>query len=55
MALDEVDTLITDAGVPSRARGILEESADHLLLADVAGPHLTSARQAGDAANGGRS
>ena len=25
------------------------------LLADVAGPHLTSARQAGDAANGGRS
>ena len=35
MALDEVDTLITDAGVPSRARGILEESVDHLLLAAV--------------------
>jgi len=54
MALDEVDTLITDAGVPSRARGILEESVDHLLLAAVAEAHLTSAREAGDVAKGGR-
>ena len=32
---DEVDTLITDAGMPPRARAILEESVDHLVLADV--------------------
>ena len=36
MPLVEVDTLITDAGVPSRARAILEESVEHLVLADVA-------------------
>ena len=38
MALDEVDTLITDAGVPTRARAVLDESVEHLVLADVALP-----------------
>ena len=36
MRLDEVDTLITDAGMPDRVRVVLEESVDHLVLADVA-------------------
>lgn len=36
MQLEEVDTLITDAGMPSRARAILEESVDHLVLAEAA-------------------
>ena len=35
MPLGEVDTLITDSGVPARARRVLEESVDHLVLADV--------------------
>ena len=35
MALEEVDTLITDAGVPTRARAVLDESVEHLVLADV--------------------
>jgi DeoR/GlpR family transcriptional regulator of sugar metabolism len=42
MALGEVDTLITDAGVPSRARAVLEERVEHLVLAEVA-PALTAA------------
>lgn len=42
MPLGEVDTLITDAGVPSRARAILEESVEHLVLAEVA-PTLPAA------------
>lgn len=33
MELAEVDTLITDAGIPARARSMLEESVDHLVLA----------------------
>ena len=37
MQLGEVDTLITDAGMPPRARAILEEIVDHLVLADVPG------------------
>lgn len=44
MQLEEVDTLITDAGVPARARGMLEECIDHLVLADVAPGTLASAR-----------
>ena len=43
MALGEVDTLITDAGVPARARAVLEELVDHLVLADVA-PTLPAVR-----------
>ena len=35
MQLAEVDTLFTDAGMPARARSILEESVDHLVLAEV--------------------
>ncbi len=35
MALGEVDTLITDAGVPTRARAVLEERVEHLVLAEV--------------------
>jgi DeoR/GlpR family transcriptional regulator of sugar metabolism len=46
MQLEEVDTLITDAGVPARARGMLEECIDHLVLADVAPGTLASARSA---------
>jgi DeoR/GlpR family transcriptional regulator of sugar metabolism len=46
MQLDEVDTLITDAGVPGRARGMLEECVDHLVLADVAAGGLAAARAA---------
>jgi DeoR/GlpR family transcriptional regulator of sugar metabolism len=46
MQLDEVDTLITDAGVPARARGMLEECVDHLVLADVAAGGLAAARAA---------
>ncbi|MFL6078618.1 MAG: DeoR/GlpR family DNA-binding transcription regulator [Ornithinibacter sp.] len=42
MALGEVDTLITDAGVPNRARAVLEERVDHLVLAEVA-PALAAA------------
>ena len=42
MALGEVDTLITDAGVPTRARAVLEERVDHLVLAEVA-PALPAA------------
>ncbi|KRE43850.1 DeoR/GlpR family DNA-binding transcription regulator [Knoellia sp. Soil729] len=38
MALDEVDTLITDSGMPSRARTVLEESVEQLVLAEVASP-----------------
>jgi DeoR/GlpR family transcriptional regulator of sugar metabolism len=53
MALDEVDSLITDAGVPARARGILEESVDHLVLADVPGAQLGSARSTTRSAGGG--
>ncbi len=34
MQLDAVDTLITDAGIPSRARAVLEDTVDHLVLAD---------------------
>ena len=37
MQLDEVDTLITDAGITSRSRGILEESVENVVLAEVAG------------------
>lgn len=36
MPLDEVDTLITDAGTPPRVRALLEESVEHLVLAEVA-------------------
>ncbi len=35
MPLREVDTLITDAGMPRRARAVLEETVEHLVLADV--------------------
>ncbi|MFC7486487.1 DeoR/GlpR family DNA-binding transcription regulator [Knoellia sp. CPCC 206453] len=44
MALDEVDTLITDPGTPARVRAILEESVDHLVLADVASAATAAAR-----------
>lgn len=39
LQLREVDTLITDAGMPARSRSLLEESVDHLVLADVPGVH----------------
>ena len=29
-----MDPLITDAGIPSRARAVLEDTVDHLVLAD---------------------
>ncbi len=35
MPLRDVDTLITDAGMPARARVILEESVEHVVLAAV--------------------
>jgi len=41
MPLREVDTLITDSGVPARARAVLEEHVEHLVLAEVA-PALPS-------------
>ncbi|HSO63925.1 MAG TPA: DeoR/GlpR family DNA-binding transcription regulator [Ornithinibacter sp.] len=44
MQLDEVDTLITDAGMPDRARVVLEESVDHLVLAHVASVGQGAAR-----------
>ena len=37
MQLSEVDTLITDSGITSRARAVLEESVEHLVLADAPG------------------
>jgi DeoR/GlpR family transcriptional regulator of sugar metabolism len=44
MQLAEVDTLITDAGMPPRARAILEESVDHLVLAEVPGTTSSALR-----------
>jgi DeoR/GlpR family transcriptional regulator of sugar metabolism len=41
LQLDAVDTLITDAGIASRARAVLEDSVDHLVLADP-GPYLVA-------------
>jgi DeoR/GlpR family transcriptional regulator of sugar metabolism len=38
MELSEVDTLITDAGMSARARALLEESVEHLVLAEAATP-----------------
>lgn len=52
MALDEVDTLITDPGTPARVRVILEESVDHLVLADVANPATGTTRGARRAPGG---
>jgi DeoR/GlpR family transcriptional regulator of sugar metabolism len=46
MQLAEVDTLITDAGMPPRARAILEESVDHLVLAEVPGTSSSGALRA---------
>lgn len=34
MSLDAVDTLITDSGISTRARATLEESVEHLVIAD---------------------
>lgn len=34
MPLTEVDTLITDSGIPARARAVLEECVEQLVLAD---------------------
>ncbi|HYN67385.1 MAG TPA: DeoR/GlpR family DNA-binding transcription regulator [Ornithinibacter sp.] len=42
MPLQDVDTLITDAGMPKRARAVLEEIVEHLVLAEVA-PSLPGA------------
>ena len=36
MDLGDVDTLITDSGIPVRARHVLEESVEHLVLAEPA-------------------
>lgn len=44
MALQEVDTLITDPGTPARVRALLEDSVDHLVLADVASAATGAAR-----------
>ncbi|GIL35200.1 DeoR/GlpR family DNA-binding transcription regulator [Phycicoccus jejuensis] len=44
MDLSEVDTLITDSGIPARARQVLVESVEHLVLAEPGRP-----RQVGDA------
>ena len=44
MALDEVDTLITDPATPARVRAILEESVDHVVIADVASPAPSAPR-----------
>ena len=38
MPLRDVDTLITDAGMPRRARAVLEETVEHLVLAEVPPP-----------------
>ena len=38
MDLAEVDTLITDSGVPARTRAVLEEEVEHLVLADPSEP-----------------
>ena len=37
MDLADVDTLVTDAGIPDRARRVLEETVEQLVLADPAG------------------
>lgn len=34
MALREVDTLITDSGLPAKSRAVLEDTVEHLVLAD---------------------
>ncbi|EAP97343.1 putative DeoR-family transcriptional regulator [Janibacter sp. HTCC2649] len=44
MALHEVDTLITDPGTPARVRALLEDSVDHLVLAEVASAATGAAR-----------
>ena len=36
--LAEVDILVTDAGLPTRARAVLAESVGELVVADVASP-----------------
>ncbi len=41
MQLHEVDTLITDSGIPSRSRAMLEELVEHLVLADSVPPGNT--------------
>lgn len=38
MDLAEVDTLITDSGVPTRMRAVLEEEVEHLVLVDPSAP-----------------
>lgn len=52
MALDEVDTLITDSGTPPRVRSILEDSVDHLVLAEVGSTAPGGARSTRRAAPG---
>lgn len=37
MDLADVDTLVTDAGIPDRARRVLEETVEQLVLADPTG------------------
>ena len=52
MQLSEVDTLITDSGITARARAVLEESVDHIVLADSSVSTPGSSRgvvRAGDA------
>lgn len=50
MDLAEVDTLITDAGIPARARQVLEETVEHVVLARPApatGGRPTATEEAG--------
>jgi DeoR/GlpR family transcriptional regulator of sugar metabolism len=44
LPLDEVDTLITDAGLSPRARAVLEESVEHVVVADPPAPQPVPGR-----------
>ncbi len=44
MDLESVDTLITDSGIPARARVVLEETVGHLVLAEASSPRGRSSR-----------
>lgn len=48
MPLREVDTLITDAGLPPKARAVLEDHVEHLVLAEVSAAGGRSRRPAGE-------
>jgi DeoR/GlpR family transcriptional regulator of sugar metabolism len=47
MQLDDVDTLITDAGINARARALLEDAVEHLVLAEVGPTPLARADDRG--------